>query len=67
MDKDLAKILKEAKRQGFEIRHTSDGHPTVYLNGKFVTKSAMTPSDHRGRRNLLAALRRHGFQWPPTR
>lgn len=67
MDKDLRKILKEAERQGFEIRTTSDGHPMVYRNGKFITKSAMTPSDQRGQKNLIAALRRAGFQWPPKR
>lgn len=67
MDKDLAKILKEAKKQGFEVRTTSDGHPMVYRNGQFVTQFATSPSDWRGQKNLIAALRRYGFQWPPRR
>lgn len=67
MDKDLRKILKEAEQQGFEIRHTSDGHPMVYRNGQFVSKVATTPSDRRGQQNLIAALRRYGFRWPPKR
>ena len=67
MDKDLRKILKAAEKQGFEIRTTKDGHPMVHRDGKFVTQSAMTASDWRGIRNLIAALRRHGFQWPPKR
>ncbi|PFG16264.1 hypothetical protein ATK74_0798 [Propionicimonas paludicola] len=67
LDKDLAKILRAAEKQGFEVRHTSDGHPMVYRNGQFVTKTAMTPSDRRGSKNLIAALRRFGFEWPPKR
>lgn len=67
MGKDLRKILKAAEKQGFEIRTTTDGHPMVYRNGTFVTQSAMTPSDRRGQKNLIAALRRFGFQWPPNR
>lgn len=67
MDKDLRKILKEAEKQGFEVRTTTSGHPMVYRNGQFVTQSSKTPSDRRGIRNLIAALRRHGFQWPPKR
>lgn len=67
MDKDLKKILRAAEKQGFEIRHTSDGHPMVYRDGKFITKSSKTPGDRRGQLNLIATLRRHGFRWPPKR
>lgn len=67
LDKDLRKILKAAEKQGFEVRTTTNGHPMVYRDGTFVTQSAMTPGDWRGQRNLIAALRRFGFQWPPTR
>lgn len=67
MDKDLRKILKAAEAQGFEIRTTTDGHPMVYRNGEFVTQSATTPGDRRSRQNLIAALRRKGFVWPPKR
>lgn len=68
MDKDTKKVLKEAQRQGFEIRFTSSGHPMAYLNGEFVAKGAGTGSDSRhGVRNLIGDLRRAGFKWPPKR
>ncbi|MCV2395903.1 hypothetical protein OEB99_16430 [Actinotalea sp. M2MS4P-6] len=67
MDKDTRKVLREAERQGFTIRTTSDGHPMVYRGGVFVTKASTTPGDQRSLRNLIAALRRHGFVWPPRR
>lgn len=67
MDKDLRKILKEAEKQGFEIRQTSDRHPMVYRHGEFISKVSTTPSDWRGQLNLIAALRRYGFRWPPKR
>lgn len=68
MDKDLKRILKAAQAQGFEIRTTTNGHPMVYdQDGQFVTQTATTPGDWRGQRNLIAALRRRGFQWPPKR
>ena len=65
MDKDLKKVLKEAVRQGFEVRYTSDGHPMVYKDGGFVTQFAKTSSDRRGLRNGIAEMRRRGFKWPP--
>lgn len=67
MDKDTRKVLAAAEKQGFTVRYTTDGHPMVYLGRTFVSKAAMTPGDRRGLRNLIAALRRHGFVWPPPR
>ncbi|GAA4627238.1 hypothetical protein [Cellulomonas oligotrophica] len=67
MDKDTRKVLREAERQGFEVRVSKTGHPMVYRDGVFVTQAASTSSDHRGIRNLIAALRRAGFAWPPKR
>lgn len=67
MNKDLKRILTAAQAQGFEVRYSSKGHPMIYKDGQFVTQSAATPSDWRGSRNLIAALRRFGFQWPPRR
>jgi hypothetical protein len=65
VDKDTRKVLKEASKQGFEVRQTTSQHPMVYLNGRFVAQFSGTPSDVRGLRNGIAALRRHGFRWPP--
>lgn len=68
MDKDIRKILKAAQAQGFEVRTSRKGYPLVYTDdGKFVTKAAQTPSDRRGQRNLISALRKAGFTWPPPR
>lgn len=67
VDKDLKRILKEAKRQGFEVRYSAKGYPMVYLAGGLVAKVAQTPGDWRGRKNAIADLRRAGFVWPPTR
>ena len=67
MDKDTRKVVKAAERQGFEVRISKTGHPMIYRDGRFVTKVASTPSDVRGLKNLVAALRREGFVWPPRR
>ncbi|MGH1563011.1 hypothetical protein [Mumia sp. DW29H23] len=67
MDKDIKKVIKALEDQGFEVRYTRKGHPAVYLDGRFVTTFAGTPSDSRGFRNALAAARRAGFRWPPRR
>lgn len=65
MDKDLKKLLKALVKAGFEVRVTRKGHHAVYLDGRWVTTLAGTPSDHRSNLNALAALRRAGFQKPP--
>lgn len=65
MDKDTRKILREATRQGFEVRTSKTGHPMVYRDGQFVAKASSTPGDVRALRNLIGALRRAGFTWPP--
>jgi hypothetical protein len=67
MDKDTRKVLRAAERQGFEIRTSGTGHPMIYRDGVFVAKAASTPGDQRGLKNLIAALRRAGFVWPPRR
>ncbi len=68
MDKDTRKVLAAAERQGFTIRYSAKGYPLIYnRDGTFVTKAAQTGSDRRGPKNLVAALRRHGFVWPPPR
>lgn len=67
VDKDTRKVLRAAEKQGFEVRTSAKGYPMIYRDGAFVTKAAQTGSDQRGLKNLIAALRRHGFQWPPPR
>jgi peptidoglycan/xylan/chitin deacetylase (PgdA/CDA1 family) len=67
MDKDTRKVLKEAEDQGFTVTRTSDNHPMIRMDGRFVATASSTPGDVRALRNLIAALRRHGFVWPPAR
>lgn len=67
MDKDTRKIVREAERQGFETRTSGKGYTLIYRDGALVTKAAQTTSDWRSRRNLVAALRRAGFIWPPQK
>lgn len=67
MRKDMKKLVKEAKKQGFEVRISKTNHPMFYKNGAFVAKGASTPSDSRGFANLIAQLRRAGLKWPPKR
>ena len=66
MDKDTKKVLKEAELQGFEVRYTTNGHPMVDKDGRFVAQFASTGSDRRGLKNGIATLRRAGFVWPPS-
>jgi hypothetical protein len=65
MDKDLKKIAKALKAQGFETEATRKGHLMVYRDGRLVTTFSGTASDWRALKNALAALRRAGFRWPP--
>lgn len=67
MDKDTRRILAAAREQGFEVRITSKGHGFVTRDGRPVATASGSTSDHRSRANLIAQLRRHGFEWPPRR
>ena len=62
IDKDIRKVLQDLVKQGYEIRISGKGYPMVYLDGTFVTKAAQTPSDRRGYKNMMATLRRSGYQ-----
>lgn len=65
MDKDLKKLLKALVKAGFEVRVTKKGHHAVYLEDRWVTTLAGSPSDHRSGKNAMAALKRAGFKKPP--
>lgn len=65
MDKDLKKIVKALREQGFDVEVTRKGHLMVYRDGRLVTTFSGTASDWRGMKNALAYARRAGFRWPP--
>lgn len=67
MDKDTKKLIKAAKAQGFTVTYSNKGHVIFAKDGRRVAVGAGTTGDHRSRQNLIAQLRRAGFQWPPTR
>ncbi len=67
MDKDLRKLAKALKTQGFDVEVTAKGHLVVSRDGKLVATFSGTPSDWRSFRNALAPLKRAGFRWPPSR
>lgn len=61
MNKDIRKLTRELRRQGFEVRATRRGHLAVSTSGQSIAVLAGTPSDWRSHRNGLARLRRAGF------
>jgi len=65
MDKDLKKIVKALKAQGYETEMTRKGHLMVYRDGHLVAVLPGNVGDWRALKNAIAALRRVGFRWPP--
>lgn len=65
MNKDLKKIIKALREQGFEVETTRKGHLMVFRDGRLVVTFSGTASDWRSMRNGIAAARRAGFRWPP--
>jgi hypothetical protein len=61
--KDLKDLLAEVVRQGFTVTQNKKHHYVVTKNGIWVATLASTPSEYRGYRNAVAALRRAGFIW----
>jgi hypothetical protein len=67
MDKDLRKIVKALRAQGFEVEVTAKQHVIVSRDGALIATFSGTASDWRSLRNSLAPLKRAGFRWPPSR
>jgi hypothetical protein len=67
MDKDTAKVVKEANRQGFVVTISRNGHVIVRCPDGGTCVTSGTPSDVRGFKNFTACLRGHGFIWPPPK
>lgn len=61
--KELKKVVKEARRQGWEIRERKTNH-LVWLSpdGEGMVHSASSPSDPRSIPNTLAQLKRAGLK-----
>lgn len=63
MDKELRKIIKALREQGFEVEMNKKSHYEVRKAGRKVAVFASTPGDWRSYKNSLAAARRAGFVW----
>lgn len=60
--KDVAQLIKKLREQGFTITPTRSGHHMIRdAAGKTVTVMASTPSEGRGLKNAIAALKRAGY------
>ena len=65
MHKDLRKIAKALREQGFDVEISKRGHMLVSKDGHVVAVFAGTPSDWRSMKNSIADAKRAGFDWPP--
>ena len=60
-NKDLRELIKQAEKQGFNVKLTSGGHYRwTAPNGVFFF-SASSPSDARALKNITQYLRINGF------
>lgn len=59
---EIKELLGKLEKQGCTIVRTRRGHYKVFLDGKWITTLAGTPSDWRSLRNSLAPLKRAGVR-----
>lgn len=64
---DLRDLEKAAKRQGWRVDRTKQGHWRFWPPGPTIPPAIFsgTPGDRRAILNFLADLKRKGFRWPP--
>lgn len=67
MDKEVGEVIRYVQElPGWRVEIGSDGHARLFPpSGARPISLAGTPSDRRWKKNLVAALRREGVQWPP--
>lgn len=65
MARDLDKITRMARRQGWIVEQRKSGHVrfTPPDKNQPAYTTSLTPSDVRATQNLVAALRRRGFEY----
>lgn len=62
--KDLERILRDARRQGWDVERTKGGHWRLYApDGKNIVHAAGTPSDVRSLERLVSRMPHFGFTW----
>lgn len=60
----LRKTIAEAERQGWRVEQTSSGIRLLSPDGVSTASVHTSPSCHRWEKNLMANLRRGGFEDP---
>ena len=65
---DIERIKRAAREQGWRVESTTKGHPVFYPPdpGRSPIVGSGTAGDQASIRNLVAQMRRAGFQWPWT-
>lgn len=66
-NKEYPKVRKEAERQGWKVKPTRKGEMLLAPDGVTSVQWHHTPSDHRALDNMVAKMRRAGFEYPPRK
>jgi len=62
MDKDLRKLAKRARDQGWTVELNRNKHVVFTSPAGHPIVTGSSASDHRSIRNLTAIMRRHGYK-----
>lgn len=61
--KEVRKLVKALREQGWRVEETRKGHFQAFApSGVGIVTIPGTPSDHRAMRNVMADLRRFGYE-----
>lgn len=63
MRREVTQFINELRREGLNVESTKSGHYKVLIPGGGRVVLPSSPSDPRWRRNAVALLRRHGFDY----
>lgn len=64
MEKEMKRIVKAARDQGWRVEETTRQHAKFYApDGIHIVIAAGSSGGGRGYANLIAQLRQHGFEW----
>jgi predicted RNA binding protein YcfA (HicA-like mRNA interferase family) len=61
MDKEIAKLMRKAKKQGWRVEVTRKSHIKFLSPFGGIVIASGTPSEHRGLLNLKSRLKARGF------
>ena len=61
MSKDILKLIKKAREQGWRVEPTRNGHYKFFAPNGTIVVASSTPSENRGFKNLKSRLRARGF------